>query len=104
MIDTHKDNAEIQSYVPHAFIQTIIPNRNEQVIMNIEGVLVDLIMEMATEVYGKYVVYENRRKVLYVVVLQALYGMIVTYILWYNKLHSDLKEIIFELNPYGTCV
>ena len=72
--------------------------------MNIEGVLVDLIMEMATEVYGKYFVYENRRKVLYVVVLQALYGMIVTYILWYNKLHSDLKEIIFELNPYGTCV
>ena len=49
--------------------------------MKIAGVLVDLLLEMAPEVYGKYVLYENGSKVLYVEVLQDLYGILVASIL-----------------------
>ena len=69
-------------------------------IMKIAGVLVDLLLEMAPEVYGKYVLYENGSKVLYVEVLQDLYGILVASILWYNKLRSNIEDI--GLNPIPT--
>ena len=63
--------------VPNYLIQNEIPNGNERVIMNITGVMLDLLVEMDPEFYGKYFVYENGRKVLYVEVLRALYGIMV---------------------------
>ena len=74
--------------VPNAFIQTDLPkdeDSNERVIMKITGVLVDLLQEMAPEVYGPYVVMEKGRKVVYVQVLKGLYGMLVASILYYKK-------------------
>ena len=54
------------------FIQAEIPSEdraNERVIMRITGVLVDLLVEIAQEVYADYVIYEKGKKVLYVEVL-----------------------------------
>ena len=73
-------------------------------IMKITGVLVHLPVEMAPELYGRYVVYDNGRTLLYVEVIRALYGMLVTYLIWYNKLCSDLEDIGFEFNPYDPFV
>ena len=39
--------------VTNNFIQTDIPNGNEELIMKIARVLVDLLVEMDPEVYGK---------------------------------------------------
>ena len=72
--------------------------------MKITGVLVNLIVEMASEVYGLFVTFENGKKVLYVQVLRALYGMLVAALLWYKKFKSDLEEQGFEFNPYDACV
>ena len=44
--------------------------------------------------------YENRREVLYVVVIRDLYGIIVEYLLLYKKHYSDIEDIGFVLNPY----
>ena len=69
------------SDIPNAFIQTAMPptkEGEEQVIMKITGVLVHLLVQLAPEVYGPYVVFENGKKVLYVQVLKALYGMLVS--------------------------
>ena len=71
--------------VPNAFIQAHVEPGEERVIMKITGVLVDLLVVMAPEVYGPYVVYENGNKVLYVPVLKALYSMLVVALLWYKK-------------------
>ena len=93
--------------VPNAFIQTAMPEPKEgeeRVMMKITGVLVDLLVQMAPEIYGPYVVFENGRKVLYVQVLQALYGMLVAALLWYKQFRGDLEEIGFEFNPYDPCV
>ena len=73
-------------------------------IMKITGVLVDLLVELNPELYGKYVVYENGRKVLYVVVLRAIYGMLQSALLWYKKFRKELEEEDFVFNPYDPCV
>ena len=49
-------------------------------------------------------VYENGKKVLYVEVLQALYGMLIAAILWYKEFRTSLESIGFEFNPYDPCV
>ena len=43
------------------------------------------------------VVYERERKVIYVWVLRAIYGMLVAALLWYNKFKHKLEGVGFEL-------
>ena len=67
------------SNLPNAFIQTLMPETKkgeERVMMKITGVLVDLLCELDPHTYAPFVVYENGRKVLYVQVLRAIYGML----------------------------
>ena len=104
VIGTHEEADKMSADVPNAFIQTDITHKNERMIMKITGVLVHLPVEMAPELYGRYVVYDNGRTLLYVEVIRALYGMLVTYLIWYNKLCSDLEDIGFEFNPYDPFV
>ena len=49
-------------------------------------------------------VYETRRKVLYVQVLRAVYGMLEAALLWYKKFRLKLEQEGFKFNPYGPCV
>ena len=72
--------------------------------MKSTGVLVELLVKLAPNVYGDYVVHEKGKKVLYVEVLRALYGMLVAALLWYKTLRKDLEDIGFDFNPYGPCV
>ena len=59
--------------------------------INISGVPVNLTVELEPEVYGTYVVCENGRKLLYIQVLIALYGMMVSSMLWYKTFRSDIE-------------
>ena len=72
--------------------------------MKITGVLVHLMVKIAPEVYGPYVIYENGKRVLYVAVLKALYGMLVASLLWYSKFKKDLEGLGFVFNPYDPCI
>jgi hypothetical protein len=49
-------------------------------------------------------VLENRKKVLYVEVLKAIYGMLEAVLLWYKTFRKDLEDIGFIFNPYDPCV
>lgn len=87
--------------IPNAFIQMemeIEPGK-DRVIMKIMGALVDILLQNAPDVYSGYVVYENGKKVLYVEVSQAIYGMLVAALLFYRKFKGDLEEIGFTFNP-----
>ena len=55
-------------------------------------------------VYASYMVFKNGKKVLYVEVLWALYGMLVAALLWYKTLKKDLEQIGFGFNPYDPCI
>jgi len=81
-----------------------MPDDNKKVIMKITGVLVHLMVEQAPEVYGPYAMYENDKKVLYIAVLMALYGMLVSSLPWYNKFKKDLEGCGFIFNPCDPCV
>ena len=102
-----KEERDVQCYdVPNAFIQAELPQEKgqERVIMKITGVLVDLLIQIAPQEYGPHVVYEKGRKVLYVQVVRALYGMLVAALTWYKKFRKDLEEYGFKFNAYDPCV
>ena len=93
--------------VPNAFIQANLPNADvpgDRVIMKITGSLIDILVKMAPSEYGPYVVMENGKRVLYLQVLKALYGMLIAALLWYKMFKKDLEGIGFEFNPYDPCV
>jgi hypothetical protein len=106
IIDAHEGRDVMSADVPNAFIQTHmeVDDPNKKVIMKITGVLVDLLVEMAPETYGPYVVFEKGKKVLYVQVIKALYGMLIASLLWYKKFRKDLEKNGFVFNPYDACV
>ena len=72
--------------------------------MKITGVLVDMLIKLDYERYAHPMVYKNKRKVIYVVVDKALYGMLQAALLWYEKFRSDLEGIGFKFNPYNPCI
>jgi hypothetical protein len=75
--------------IPNAFIQVDMPKPKpgeDRIIMKITGVLVDMLVQLDPKLYGPFVVYEKGRKVLYVWVLNAIYGMLIASLLWYGKL------------------
>jgi hypothetical protein len=102
VVDAKEGRDQLSGDVPNAFIQTEMPMSkpgNPRVTLKIKGVLVDILVQMAPEVYGPFVVYELGRKVLYAQVLKAIYGMLVAALLWYKNFKGDLESIGFEFNP-----
>ena len=63
-----------------------------------------MLVELNPQVYSSFVMRENNRKVIYVVVLRALYGMLVASLLWYEKFRKDLESIGFKFNVHDPCV
>ena len=105
-IDAHENRDVMSAHVPNAFIQTEMPEikqGEERVMMKITGVLVDMLIQLDPQLYGPHVVYEKERKVLYVQVLRAIYGMLTASLLWYMKFKKDLETIGFKFNDYDPC-
>jgi hypothetical protein len=94
--------------IPNAFVQTDIPTekleKGKRIIMKIRGALVDILVEMNPEKYTKFVTCENGKRVIYVMMLKALYGMLESSLLYYKKFKNDIETIGFEVNPYDPCV
>ncbi len=106
IIDAFENRDVMTADVPNAFIQTMMPEPKpgeDRVIMKITGVLADLLVELAPDIYSSFVVLENGKRVLYVQVLRALYGMLVAALLWHKQFRSDLENIGFTFNPYDPC-
>jgi len=102
-----KENRDIMTCdIPNAFVQTDINEQEigERIIMKIRGILLDILVEMDPDKYSDYVVVEDGRRTVYVVMLKALYGMMMSSLLYYLKFRGDLEEIVFRVNPYDPCV
>jgi len=81
--------------IPNAFVQTDLNECDldgHKTIMKIRGPLVDILIEMDSE-YENFVVTRDNEAVLYVHVLKALYGMLVSAMLFYKKRKNDLMDI-----------
>jgi hypothetical protein len=107
VIDAHEERDVMTCDIPNAFIQALMPevkDGNERVMIKITGVLVNRLVELNRELYGPYVFYERNRKVLYVQLMRAIYGMLEAAILWYKKFQGELEEKGFKFNPYDPCI
>ena len=73
--------------------------------INICEVLVDILAEIAPDVYKSHVTTDKKGvKQLLVQCQNALYGMMVASLLCYRKFTKSLIEVGFNINPYNTCV
>ena len=102
-----KENRDVATYdIPNAFIQTHVEERDAQgdrIVMKIRGAMVDMLLEI-DETYRGYVVMENGQKTLYVHILRAIYGMLMSGLLFYKKFRASIERIGYEVNPYDPCV
>ena len=89
--------------IPNAFVQTYISLGGDKIIMNIRGQLVDIILEKFPGVYNKCIRYKGEQNILYVRMLKALYGMLVSSICYYKNFRKDIKAIGLGVNTYDIC-
>jgi hypothetical protein len=73
------------------------------VIMKFTGESVDILCKMSPS-HTKHVVLEGGTKVLYVILVKALYGCVKSALLWYELFSGTLQGMGFELNPYDSCI
>ena len=108
VIDAYERRDVATCDIPNAFVQTTLPQldkRGNRTIMKIRGACVDILCEI-DPFYKDYVVLEGKhqQKVLYVELTKAIYGLLVSAMLFYRKLVTALTGYGFKLNPYDPCV
>ena len=97
-----KENREVVTIdIPGAFLHAINDN---YVVMRMDGRIAKLMAKTDPKLYRKYLTDEKQKKVLYLRLQKALYGMLKSALLFYRKLISELKGMGFEVNPYDPCV
>jgi hypothetical protein len=100
LIDAHEDRdvgtADVHGAYLHAYMKKFIS-------MRFVGWAVDLLCDVNPE-YEKFVVYERKVKVLYVRCNKAIYGCVVSGVLWYELFTETLEKHGFTTNPYNFCV
>ena len=84
MIDTKEGQDIAIADVPNTFVQTQLKDDNDKVIMCLCGPLATLLCELAPEVYGPFM-HKNKqgRDLLYIRILNALYGIMKVALLYY---------------------
>jgi hypothetical protein len=90
-----------------SFIQTLMPELEEgqeRVIIKLKAAVLEILVELAPDLYGPYVVLEDGKRVLYLQVLRALHGMLVAALLWYRQFREDLESVGFKFNVNHPCV
>ena len=102
LIDTHEERDVAIFDVPGAYLHAKLPE-DKFVLLQIEGPFVDIMCEVNPE-YKEDVMFEGTKKVLYVQILQALYGMIESALLWYSLYIEVLEKEGFLVNEYDKCV
>jgi hypothetical protein len=76
----------------------------QRIIVKVTGVPVDYLVDIAPELYGPCTVFKSGKKVLHLQVLQALCGMLIAALLWFDQFRKDLATEKFEFNPCNPCV
>ncbi len=88
--------------VPSAFVNTDV---DEDVIMVLKGELAEMMIQIAPEVYRRYVTVDRKgTKVFYVKLQKALYGLMRASLLFYRKLRKEFERYGLVINPYDPCV
>jgi hypothetical protein len=91
--------------IPNSFVQTRVENEKDMAFIKIRGVLVDILVEIAPDVYKSYVSRNKKgMKQLLVQYQNALYGTMVASLFNCCKFVKSLTDIGFIINHYDPCV
>jgi hypothetical protein len=101
VIDAIEERDVATCDIPGAFMQS---DMNDKVVMKLEGVMAEVIIKIDPKKYEKYIVEENGKDVIYVILTKALYGTLQAALLFWQNLSTQLKKWGFEINPYDFCV
>ncbi len=105
VIDTIKNCDVAVMDIPNAFIQTVVEDDNRRVIIRIRGMLVDMLVKIAPDIYQSYVTTDKKgNKQILVKCLNALYGTMKASLLYYEKFSKTLRDEGYRVNPYDACV
>jgi hypothetical protein len=105
IIDAEEERDVAVVDTPNAFVQTRVDNEKDMTFIKIRGILVDILVEIAPDVYTSYVSKNNKGTKQFLVQFQnALYGTMVASLLYYQKFVNSLTDIDFVINPYDPCV
>jgi hypothetical protein len=88
-IDSKENREVVTINIPGTFLHT---TNKDYVVMHMNGTLAKLMAKTDPKLYQKYLTNEKGKKVLYLRLQKALYGMMKSAYLFYRKLISDLKE------------
>ncbi len=102
VVDAH-EGRDVACYdIPGAFLHAHL---DEKVTMVLKGRLAELMVQVAPNLYRKYITVDRKgTAILYMRMQKALYGLLRSALLFYRKLVGDLESDGFELNPYDPCV
>ena len=102
VINAHEGRDVACFDIPGAFLHA---ESDEDITMVLKGRLAELMVQVAPNLYRKYITVDRKgTAILYVKMQKALYGLLRSALLFYNKLVADLESNGFVLNPYDSCV
>ena len=105
MIDAAEGQDVATIDILNAFIQTRLDDDSDKVLMRLCSKLTELMVKVAPKIYSKYVSVDSKGElVLYVHLLNVLYGIMKAALLYYECFVRDIMVIGFKLNPYDPCV
>ena len=91
--------------IPNAFIQTRVNDPNKRVLIKVKGLLAEILLEIAPEVYSDYVHIDPKGNlVLILECLNAIYGTMIASLLYFGKFCRTLENNKFIANDYDPCV
>jgi hypothetical protein len=87
--------------IPNAFVQTVVEGKKNRAFIRISGPLVYILVTIAPDVYGPYVMVGKKgEKQLLVQCLTALYSTMAASPLYYKNFVKSLKSKGFKFKPY----
>jgi hypothetical protein len=96
IIDAEEDRDVTIINIPNALMRIQVEDKEDMVIIKICGVLVDILVQIAPDVYKSYIMTDKKGMVQ---CQNALYGTMVASLLYYRKFTKSLTSIGFEINP-----
>jgi hypothetical protein len=100
---TASERRKVRCYdVPSAFVNTDV---DKDVLMVLKEELAEMMIQIAPQVYRKYVTVDKKgTKLLYVKLQETLYRLMRASLLFYRKLQKEFKAYGLQVNPYNPCV
>ena len=102
LVDAHERRSVAMLDIQNTFLHT---DNDEYIFMVLREKLAELIVKVDPSLYSKYVIPSKQGlPMLYVKLTKALYGMLISAMLFYKKLRENLEGKGLEVNPYDPCV